>query len=164
MLLPCCRLDSGSRSFISCFLSPLTFRLIAAAREQDSFSRSFHSAKQIYLLCIPWPRTSNYRRVHAREITRLCPLALGQGSTMIYVCKAESWLEMTVESTWRFLFAARLAAIPLWRAIPLVGYLPFLKGFSLWTNQSERVYFYWPPGPNPVVTRLVHIRLVKVSF
>ena len=45
-------------------------------------------------LCIPWPRTSNYRRVHAREITRLCPLALGQGTarvcTMIYVCKAES--------------------------------------------------------------------------
>ena len=59
---------------------------------------------------------------------------------------------MTVESTWRFLFAARLAAIPLWRAIPLAGDLPFLKGFSLWTNQSERVYFYWPPGPNPVVT------------
>ena len=51
-----------------------------------------------------------------------------------------------------FFFAARLAVIPLWRAIPLVGYLPFWKGFSLWTNQSERVYFYWPPGPNPVVT------------
>ena len=39
-----------------------------------------------------------------------------------------------------------------WRAIPRVGELPFLKGFSLWTDQSERVYFYWPPGPNPVVT------------
>ena len=35
---------------------------------------------------------------------------------------------------------------------PSGGELPFLKGFSLWTDQSERVYFYWPPGPNPVVT------------
>ena len=37
---------------------------------------------------------------------------------------------------------------------PSGGGLPFLKGFSLWTNQSKRVYFYWrrPPGPNPVVT------------
>ena len=55
------------------------------SKTRDSFSRSFHSAKQICLLCIPWPRTSNYRCVHAREITRLCPLGLGQGSTMIYV-------------------------------------------------------------------------------
>ena len=76
----------------------------------------------------------------------------GKKSTMI-VCKAESWLEMTVESTWRFLRVARQAAtLGLWHAIPRVGELPFLKGFSLWTNQSERVYFYWPPGPNPVVT------------
>ena len=60
---------------------------------------------------------------------------------------------MTVESTWRFLLVARQAAtLGLWHAIPRVGELPFLKGFSLWTNQSERVYFYWPPGPNPVVT------------
>ena len=43
-------------------------------------------------------------------------------------------------------------SLGLWRAIPRVGELPFLKGFSLWTDQSERVYFYWPPGPNPVVT------------
>ena len=56
-------------------------------------------------------------------------------------------------STWRFLLVARHAAtLGLWHAIPQVGELPFLKGFSLWTNQSERVYFYWPPGPNPVVT------------
>ena len=59
-------------------------------------------------------------------------------------------------STWRFLLVARLAATTgLWRAIPRGGgggELPFLKGFSLWTDQSERVYFYWPPGPNPVVT------------
>ena len=56
-------------------------------------------------------------------------------------------------STWRFLLVARHAAtLGLWRAIPRVGELPFLKGFSLWTDQSERVYFYWPPGPNPVVT------------
>ena len=56
-------------------------------------------------------------------------------------------------STWLFLLVARHAAtLGLWRAIPRVGELPFLKGFSLWTDQSERVYFYWPPGPNPVVT------------
>ena len=56
-------------------------------------------------------------------------------------------------STWRFLLVARHAAtLGLWRANPRVGELPFLKGFSLWTDQSERVYFYWPPGPNPVVT------------
>ena len=47
------------------------------------------------LLLLPWPkklrqaRTSNYRRVHAREITRLCLLArgcsnfFGQGSTCV---------------------------------------------------------------------------------
>ena len=56
-------------------------------------------------------------------------------------------------STWSFLLVARHAAtLRLWRANPWVGELPFLKGFSLWTDQSERVYFYWPPGPNPVVT------------
>ena len=43
-------------------------------------------------------------------------------------------------STWRFLLVARHAAtLGLWRVIPRVGELPFLKGFSLWTNQSERV-------------------------
>ena len=53
----------------------------------------------------------------------------------------------------RFLLVARHAAtLGLWPAIPLVGELPFLKGFSLWTNQSEQFYFYWPPGPNLVVT------------
>ena len=55
-------------------------------------------------------------------------------------------------STWRFLLVARhVATFGLWRAVPRVRELPFLKGFSLWTDQSERVYFYWPPGPNPVV-------------
>ena len=43
-------------------------------------------------------------------------------------------------------------SLGLWRTILRVGKPPFLKGFSLWTSQSERVCFYWPPGPNPVVT------------
>ena len=136
------------------FSIPLRKTFFSKAR--DSFSRSFHLAKQIYLLCIPWPwpRTSNYRRVHARVITPCARWRLARVVVYhVYVCKAESWLEMTVESTWRFLLVARQAAtLGLWHAIPRVGELPFLKGFSLWTNQSERVYFYWPPGPNPVVT------------
>ena len=70
-------------------------------------------------------------------------------------------------STWRFILVARHAAtLGLWRAIPRVGELPFLKGFSLWTDQSERVYFYWPPGPNPVVAISTRVgpgsRLTKV--
>ena len=51
-------------------------------------------------------------------------------------------------STWRFLLVARQAAtLGLWRTIPRVGELPFLKGFSFWTDQSERVYFLLAPRP-----------------
>ena len=53
--------------------------------------------------------------------------------------KQESWFNKN-GSTWRFLLVARHAAtLGLWRAIPWAGELPFLKGFSLWTNQSKRV-------------------------
>ena len=54
-----------------CCLFSIPLRKTFFSKARDSFSRSFHLAKQIYLLCIPWswPRTSNYRRVHARVIT-----------------------------------------------------------------------------------------------
>ena len=71
----------------------------------------------------------------------------------IYVRKARVVIQQTTDRRGVF-FSLNVTPplLGLWRAIPRVGELPFLKGFSLWTDQSERVYFYWPPGPNPVVT------------
>ena len=171
---PSCRLDGAASgeskmSGILLFSIPLqTF----FSKARDSFSRSFHSAKQIYLLCIPWPGT--HVKLQARACSRdHAPVPAGTWPGQYHDLRVQSGIvtrdDRRIDVA--FLFGARLAAIPLWRAIPLVGDLPFLKGFSLWTNQSECVYFYWPPGPKPVVTistrvgpgsRLCHNNMVNV--
>ena len=54
---------------------------------------------------------------------------------------------MTVESTWRFLFAARLAAIPLWRAIPLVWGSSLFEGLFPLNEPIRARLFLLAPRP-----------------
>ena len=99
----------------------------AASSPSHSEKRSFPKPGILFRVLFIWRYKSIYYAYpgHARQTTgafmlewsRPVPAGAWPGywSTMIYVCKAESWLEMTVESTWRFLLVARQAAtLPIW--------------------------------------------------
>ena len=93
------------------------------------------------LICthlLPWPkklrqaRTSNYRRVHAREITRLCQLAhgcpnfFGQGSTKDIFKRV---LDFEQQTSWR-------SKLCCWQCPPFL-FFRLLRGFWTCTKTSK---------------------------
>ena len=92
---------------------------------------------------------------HAQSLF-LFPIVYGinfHSAEGIYVRKARVVIQQMTDR--RGVFFSFRVTPPLWGCgapLAILGGLPFLKKFSLLMNQSERVYFYWPPRPNPVVT------------